>query len=89
MMFKFMLILPVVLLFIGLVFLAIQLFKVLFRGTESIVDSSYNCLEDSPEKVRIVSRKYGNRIRGSVRLSQGRIKSMSEITAKETNIIFP
>lgn len=80
---------PIVLILGGLVFLLAQLFKMLFCNTSSIKDNSYDCLNGDPNRIKEVSMKYGHRIRGSVRLSQGRIKSLEEMQNKEKNIVFP
>lgn len=89
-MFEYILMLfPMVLIIGGLVFLLVQLYKMLFCNVSSLKDNSYECLNGDPDRIREVSMKYGNRIRGSVRLSQGRIKSVEEMRTKEQNIVFP
>lgn len=80
---------PIALVLGGLVFLLIQLFRMVFCNESSIKDNSYDCLTGDPNRIKEVSMKYGHRIRGSVRLSQGRIKSLEEMHSKEKNIIFP
>lgn len=73
----------------GLIIAVVSLFKRLYNPTQSVVDVDYNYLTSDYKQVKLVSKKYSNRIRGSVRLSQGRIKSIDEIQVKEKNIIFP
>lgn len=82
--------------FLSLFFLAAGLvvlftFFIRRKSTESklLVDADYNCLNFDSEQIRTISLKYGNRIRGSVRLSQGRLKSVNEMREKENTIIFP
>ncbi len=81
--------LPIMLLLIGLFFLLFQLYKMFFCNVSSIKDVAYECLNSDSKKIKEVSMKYRNRIRGSVRLSQGRIKSVEEMLDKEKEIIFP
>lgn len=88
-MYILLLLLPILLLFIGIVVLVIYLCKMIFCTTVHINDCSYECLNSDPEKIRQISIKYGKRTRGSIRLSQGRIKSVEEIKQKEKNISFP
>lgn len=89
-MFDYILVLfPMMLAFCGLAFLLVQLFKMIFHNESSIKDNSYDCLNGDSNRIKEISLKYGNRIRGSIRLSQGRIKSLEEMRSKEKNIIFP
>lgn len=89
-MYMLLLLLPILLLFIGIVVLVVYLCKMILCSTTiNINDCSYECLNCEPEKIRQVSIKYGKRTRGSIRLSQGRIKSVEEIKQKEKNISFP
>ena len=74
---------------VGLIIAVVSLFKRLYNPTQSVVDVDCNYLTSDYEQIKLVSKKYSNRIRGSVRLSQGRIKTMNEIRVKENNIIFP
>lgn len=73
----------------GLIVSIISLVKRFCNKTQSITDANYKYLNSDSEQIKNVSMKYGARIRGSVRLSQGRIKSMDEIKMKESAIHFP
>lgn len=88
-MLKCLLLLPIILLFVGIMFVVAYLFKLLFNSTTSIIDCSYECLTASSEVIKEVSTKYAYRIRGSVRLSQGRIKSIEDVKAIKNSIVFP
>lgn len=74
---------------IGVVSLIIYIIRIFHNSSVPIVDSNSNHLTSNTDYIKSVSKKYGNRIRGSVRLSQGRIKSVDEIKNKESHICFP
>lgn len=60
-----------------------------FIKKESLSDTDISYLNNDTEKIKSTSKKYGNRIRGSVRLSQGRIKDMNDVYSIEEYIKFP
>lgn len=74
---------------LGIVYLCWQLLKLLFAKPIPMIDCSYKGLHDDISKIIDASQKYGSRIRGSVRLSQGRIASIEEIKKHENDIVFP
>ncbi len=74
---------------LGLVVTIVSLIKKFHNPTQSIVDVDCEYLNSDCDKIKHVSMKYSNKIRGSVRLSQGRIKSIEELKNKEKNIMFP
>ena len=88
-MIKFLLILPLVLLLFSTVIVLVSLFNLFAKNIKPIVDSDYKCLDGPSSLIRDVSTKYAYRIRGSVRLSQGRIKSIDELIEIKSKIMFP
>lgn len=86
---KCLLLLPIILLFVGIAFVFVCLYKLFFINSIPMVDCSYDCLNTPTATIREISTKYQHRIRGSVRLSQGRIKSIEEIYETKNKIIFP
>ena len=88
-MLELLLVLPIALVFVGFVCIGMQFYK-LIRGVRMpISEKSYRCLDGDANKIREISQKYSCRIRGSVRLSSGRFKSIEEVKQKEESIIFP
>ena len=83
------LIVPIILACLGICIAVKELVRLLCCRSISIIDYSCDCLQGNVDKIKSVSMKYGNRIRGSIRLSQGRIKSVEEMRGKEKNIFFP
>ena len=74
---------------IGLIVSIVSLVKILFNKTQSITDVNCEYLTSDAEEVKNISVKYSSRVRGSVRINQGRIKSVSEIKMRENTIHFP
>lgn len=58
---------------------------------QNIIDVDVNCLNGEISTIINVTQKYEKKVRGSVRMGQGRIKSFTEEEAKlkEKEIYFP
>lgn len=87
-MIKFLVYSCIVLLCLGFLIMFVSFYKE-FIKKESISDTDISYLNNDTEKIKSTSKKYENRIRGSVRLSQGRIKDMDYIYGIEESIKFP
>ena len=74
---------------IGLIISIVSLTKILCNRTQSIMDINCECLTSDTDEIKNISVKYSSRVRGSIRINQGRIKSVSEIKMRENTIHFP
>lgn len=86
---ELLLVLPIVLVFVGFVCIGIQFYKLMREVRTPISEKAYKCLDGDANKIREISKKYSGRIRGSVRLSCGKFKSIEEVKQREEGIIFP
>lgn len=87
-MIKFLVYACIVLLCVGFLIMFVSFYRE-FIKKKSLSDTDISYLNNNTEKVKLASEKYGKRIRGSVRLSQGRIKDMDDVYSVEEHIKFP
>ena len=81
--------LPLFILGGGIVFSLYHLKKIVLKEPQPIEDVSLPPFTNDIDKIRSVSKKYSSKIRGSVRLGRGRIKSVDELYELEKTIYFP
>ena len=88
-MIQLIIILPLFVLGGGIVFSLYHLKKIVLKEPQPIEDVSLPPFTNDIDKIRSISKKYSSKIRGSVRLGQGRIKSVDELYKIEKKIFFP
>ena len=82
-------VLPLLCLIVGIVYIVCEFIK--RARSQNIVDVDVKCLNSDVGNIINVTQKYEKKFRGSVRMGQGRIKSLTKeyLKLKEKEIHFP
>lgn len=83
----FLLLIPLVVVVLGVVLLVV--YFLLMLRSHDIIDVDVNCLSSDINTIKSTTKKYIGKVRGSVRLQQGRIKTKEDAYSKEEKIFFP
>lgn len=80
---------PLLLLIVCVVIMVVEICKIFFGKPRSIEDEVIRYLDDDVDEIRRITKKYNYKVRGSVRMGQGRIKSLQDAYEMEKDIRFP
>lgn len=80
---------PLLLLIVCVVIMVVEICKIFFGKPRSIEDEVIRYLDDDVDEIRRITKKYNYKARGSVRMGQGRIKSLQDAYEMEKDIRFP
>lgn len=80
---------PLLLLIVCVVIMVVEICKIFFGKSRSIEDEVIRYLDDDVDEIRRITKKYNYKVRGSVRMGQGRIKSLQDAYEMEKDIRFP
>lgn len=80
---------PLLLLIVCVGIMVVEICKIFFGKSRSIEDEVIRYLDDDVDEIRRITKKYNYKVRGSVRMGQGRIKSLQDAYEMEKDIRFP
>lgn len=82
-------IIPLLCIIIGIIYIGYEF--IIRTHPQNIIDVDVKCLNAETSNIISVTQKYEKKFRGSVRMGQGRIKTVTEeyLELKEKEIYFP